>query len=124
MIIDNLLRVTGGWFADVVDGAAAGVNGFLTSENLGTFGDINLDLRKKGTQKTNNQPEVGGWLIATHLWQNWRWFIVSGSYRRLPHQSTILSTSSREDLSDSRTFDAGLSSLEPSKPSKRSGANM
>ena len=33
---DHFLRVTGGWFADGVGGAAAGVNGFLTSENSGT----------------------------------------------------------------------------------------
>ena len=72
--------------------------------------------------KHDNQPEVGGWLITTHLWQNWRWFIVLGVTRHsAPHHSTILQTSSREDLSDSRTFDAGRASLEPSKPSKRSG---
>ena len=33
---DHFLRVTGGWFADGVGGATAGVNGFLTSENSGT----------------------------------------------------------------------------------------
>ena len=33
---DHFLRVTGGWFADGVGGAAAGVNGFLASENSGT----------------------------------------------------------------------------------------
>ena len=47
---DNFLRVTG-WFAVAVGGAAAGVNGFFTSEILV---DINLDWCKKAPRDICN----------------------------------------------------------------------
>ena len=60
---DHFLRVTGGWFADGVGGAAAGVNGFLTSENSETSTWIGAKRAKRYIKCIRLQLLPRGWLL-------------------------------------------------------------